>query len=111
MPFMGGEQATQIIRKFEQDNGLERLPIVALTAHAMLGDREKCLQAGMGMSALQLRIKLPADPTVRGQTTTSRNRSGSRTCWRQFRRSLPLVVQVRHYGASQRPRALANFCQ
>lgn len=48
MPFMGGEQATQIIRKFEQDNGLERLPIVALTAHAMLGDREKCLQAGMG---------------------------------------------------------------
>lgn len=47
MPFMGGEQATQIIRKFEQDNGLERLPIVALTAHAMLGDREKCLQAGM----------------------------------------------------------------
>ncbi|KWU47185.1 hypothetical protein RHOSPDRAFT_28182 [Rhodotorula sp. JG-1b] len=47
MPFMGGEQATQIIRKFEQENGLERLPIVALTAHAMLGDREKCLQAGM----------------------------------------------------------------
>lgn len=51
MPFMGGEQATQIIRKFEQDNGLERLPIVALTAHAMLGDREKCLQAGMGASS------------------------------------------------------------
>ncbi|GAA5939996.1 hypothetical protein JCM10213_004903 [Rhodosporidiobolus nylandii] len=47
MPFMGGTEATQIIRQFEQDHGLERLPIVALTAHAMLGDREKCIQAGM----------------------------------------------------------------
>ncbi|GAA6016730.1 hypothetical protein JCM11491_000221 [Sporobolomyces phaffii] len=47
MPFMGGMEATQIIRKFEEQNGLERLPIVALTAHAMLGDREKCIQAGM----------------------------------------------------------------
>ncbi|GAA6060110.1 hypothetical protein JCM10212_003518 [Sporobolomyces blumeae] len=47
MPFMGGMEATQIIRKFEVQNGLERLPIVALTAHAMLGDREKCIQAGM----------------------------------------------------------------
>lgn len=48
MPIMGGVEATQIIRQFEQENGLERLPIVALTAHAMLGDREKCIQAGMG---------------------------------------------------------------
>ncbi|TNY18500.1 hypothetical protein DMC30DRAFT_402944 [Rhodotorula diobovata] len=47
MPIMGGVEATQIIRQFEQENGLERLPIVALTAHAMLGDREKCIQAGM----------------------------------------------------------------
>jgi osomolarity two-component system sensor histidine kinase NIK1 len=60
MPFMGGEQATQIIRKFEQDNGLERLPIVALTAHAMLGDREKCLQAGMGASRLHPVVGGPA---------------------------------------------------
>lgn len=61
MPFMGGEQATQIIRKFEQDNGLERLPIVALTAHAMLGDREKCLQAGMGASRLHTVAGAAAD--------------------------------------------------
>ncbi|GAA6003765.1 uncharacterized protein JCM10292_003365 [Rhodotorula paludigena] len=47
MPIMGGTEATQIIRQFEAENGLERLPIVALTAHAMLGDREKCIQAGM----------------------------------------------------------------
>ncbi|GAA6047457.1 hypothetical protein NBRC10513_003991 [Rhodotorula toruloides] len=47
MPIMGGHEATQIIRKFERENGLERLPIVALTAHAMLGDREKCIEVGM----------------------------------------------------------------
>ncbi|KAM0791386.1 hypothetical protein ACM66B_005851 [Microbotryomycetes sp. NB124-2] len=47
MPVMGGMEATQLIRQFEEQNGLERLPIVALTAHAMLGDREKCIEAGM----------------------------------------------------------------
>jgi len=41
MPFMGGIEATSIIRKYEEQNGLERVPIIALTAHAMLGDREK----------------------------------------------------------------------
>lgn len=50
MPFMGGMEATGIIRKYEEQNGLDRLPIVALTAHAMLGDREKCIEAGMGES-------------------------------------------------------------
>lgn len=41
MPFMGGIEATSIIRKYEDSNSLERVPIIALTAHAMLGDREK----------------------------------------------------------------------
>lgn len=54
---MGGVEATGIIRKFEEANGLDRLPIVALTAHAMLGDREKCIEAGMGAwSLLALRF-------------------------------------------------------
>lgn len=48
MPVMGGAESTAIIRKFEEDNHLDRLPIVALTAHAMVGDREKCILAGMG---------------------------------------------------------------
>ena len=47
MPFMGGMEATSLIRKFEDEDGLERIPIIALTAHAMLGDREKCIAAGM----------------------------------------------------------------
>jgi osomolarity two-component system sensor histidine kinase NIK1 len=47
MPFMGGMEATELIRAYEQEENLVRTPIIALTAHAMIGDRERCLQAGM----------------------------------------------------------------
>ncbi|KAF9244482.1 hypothetical protein BU15DRAFT_85871 [Melanogaster broomeanus] len=47
MPFMGGMEATELIRTWEMHKGLLRTPIIALTAHAMIGDRERCLQAGM----------------------------------------------------------------
>jgi len=47
MPVMGGFEATAKIREYEQAHELARSPIVALTAHAMLGDREKCIQAQM----------------------------------------------------------------
>ncbi|KAJ5697011.1 hypothetical protein N7455_000084 [Penicillium solitum] len=47
MPVMGGFEATGNIRQYEKMNGLHRTPIIALTAHAMLGDRDKCIQAGM----------------------------------------------------------------
>jgi signal transduction histidine kinase/DNA-binding response OmpR family regulator len=46
MPRMGGLEACARIREDEAKNG-GRLPIVALTAHAMTGDRERCLKAGM----------------------------------------------------------------
>ena len=44
---MYGFDATAWIRRHERDNGRPRLPIVAMTAHAMQGDRERCLAAGM----------------------------------------------------------------
>lgn len=46
MPEMGGIEATQVIRQMERESGLH-LPIVAVTAHAMSEDRQRCLDAGM----------------------------------------------------------------
>jgi two-component system sensor histidine kinase/response regulator len=46
MPEMDGLEATQAIRQLELRTGTH-IPIVAMTAHAMTGDRERCLESGM----------------------------------------------------------------
>jgi two-component system sensor histidine kinase/response regulator len=65
MPEMGGLEATTAIRENEKTTG-QRVPIIAMTAHAMQGDRERCLEAGMDGY-----LSKPLDPKVFQQTVES----------------------------------------
>lgn len=47
MPVMDGFDATRNIRKYEDSHNYPHIPIIALTANAMKGDRERCLDSGM----------------------------------------------------------------
>ena len=71
MPEMDGTQATRRIR---EDKRWDQLPIIAMTAHAMTGDREKCLAAGMNDY-----VSKPVDPTelfeVLGKWVTGKRRA------------------------------------
>lgn len=47
MPVMDGVEATKQIKQYETENGLKHVPIVAVTANALKGDREKFMGAGL----------------------------------------------------------------
>ena len=68
MPGLDGYRATKIARDYENEFGGKRTYIIGMTAHAMAGDREKCLAVGMDdyiakpFDASELRRKLAAIP-------------------------------------------------
>lgn len=47
MPEMDGFTATKLIRMQEQEKSFPRTPIIGMTAHALVGDKDKCISAGM----------------------------------------------------------------
>jgi len=64
MPEMDGRSATRLIRDAEaRQRSDQRLPIIAVTADAMLEDREKCLEAGMDAV-----LTKPLDPALFRET-------------------------------------------
>jgi two-component system, sensor histidine kinase and response regulator len=76
MPEMDGKEATRRIRRQQEITGL-RVPIVAMTAHAMAGDRDRCLEAGMddyiskpiGRVELAAVVARNTEPVPAGATT------------------------------------------
>jgi len=74
MPEMDGFEATAAIREREKSQEGTHVPILAMTAHAMTGDRERCLEAGMdGYVSKPINVKELAEAlenlTTRSQST------------------------------------------
>ena len=81
MPIMDGYTAVRILRQNEEASG-KHMPVIAMTANAMAGDREKCLRAGMddymskplnrALMEQTLRKWLPAGAKSRGETAAAK---------------------------------------
>lgn len=71
MPEMDGLQATRIIRAYEKETG-ERIPIIAMTAHAFKRDEEACLEAGMDAYVSKPISRTVLFETIRGLVRTAK---------------------------------------
>jgi signal transduction histidine kinase/AmiR/NasT family two-component response regulator len=71
MPEMSGLDATRLIREHERETG-RRIPIIAMTANAMTGDRERCLAAGMDDYVSKPIVNLELAVAIERQTGTRR---------------------------------------
>lgn len=95
MPTMDGLQATALIRSLSDD--FARVPIIAMTAHAMRGDRERCLAAGM---TSYISKPIDANQLVRLVERVSRDFRHSRSSWIPLPHSRSIVHQME---ASEKP--------
>lgn len=114
MPELDGFGATERIRRIEQGQG-RRLPIVAMTAHAMSGDRERCLAAGMDgyiakpierQHLLEIVDEFGAG-VVRPRPSTSD--SGPAELLGKFDGDVALLQRISAIFAEQTPGMLANL--
>src|SRR5580704_12010538 len=107
MPEMGGLEATQLIREKEKSTS-EHLPILAMTAHAMQGDRERCIAAGMDGY-----LAKPIDPksflqTVEGisqraaQSETTAKETSSRDASGDGRRALDAKALLEWFSGNRK---------
>lgn len=81
MPVMDGYTATRTRRTLEEEQKLPRIPIIAMTANAMVGDREKCLASGMddyltkplnrGLLEQTMRKWMPPNAKNQGESATA----------------------------------------
>lgn len=79
MPIMSGIEATELIRRHETEHNLARVPIIAMTANAMQGDREQCLEAGMddylskpiNQADLAAKLRMFSPPAASAQSLVS----------------------------------------
>jgi signal transduction histidine kinase/ligand-binding sensor domain-containing protein/DNA-binding response OmpR family regulator/HPt (histidine-containing phosphotransfer) domain-containing protein len=97
MPEMDGFEATRAIRS---DNRYQNLPIIAMTAHAMTGDREKCLRAGMNDH-----ISKPINSADLIGTITKWLPSR----WEGSTESLPPLVEAPHGAEGELPESLPGI--
>jgi PAS domain S-box-containing protein len=81
MPEMDGFTATAAIRKKEQQTG-KHIPVIALTAHAMKGDRERCLAAGMDEYLTKPLQRVEMERVIKMFLDANASSSDARrTCW------------------------------